>query len=168
MKVIFLDCDGVINSDLWFRNPCKRNFDDDPDIDPRCIDLINRLCDASGAKIVISSDWRYDIWCVKRLEKAGLKNIIDKNPIFDVDWYMGPIAPKRGDEINYWLETHPEVTQYCIIDDTNDFYDEQKTHFEKINPYHGFTMENLQNCLKLLSDDRREASERERSNPKQE
>ena len=153
MKIIFLDCDGVINSDLWFRNPYKRNFDDDPDIDPRCINLINDLCDVSGAKIVISSDWRYDVWCKRRLEKAGLKNIIDTTPVFDVDWYLGPTEPTRGDEIDDWLKTSSEVTQYCIIDDIDDFKMEQRPYFVKTNPYFGFTIENLKDCLKILNND---------------
>lgn len=167
MKIIFLDIDGTCNYDLWYRNPERHNLQD-PDLDPKCIERINRLCNLTKAKIVISSDWRYDGCYKDRLERAGFKNIIGRTPIFLWYYYMHDLDPTRGDEINYWLETHPEVTQYCIIDDTDEFYDEQRNHFEKINPYYGFTIENFQNCLKLLSDDRCETSERECSNPKQE
>lgn len=152
MKVIFLDIDGVCNYDLWYRNPERYNLQES-DIDPKCINLINNLCNLSNAKIVISSDWRYDKYYKKRLERAGLKNIIGCTPIFQWDYYMQDLDPTRGDEINKWLEHHPKVTKYCIIDDIDDFNNKQKSYFEKINPYYGFTEINLQNCLKILNND---------------
>jgi tRNA-binding EMAP/Myf-like protein len=36
---------------------------------------------------------------------------------------------KRGHEIKLWLDRHPEITQYVILDDIQDFLDEQQDYF---------------------------------------
>ena len=36
---------------------------------------------------------------------------------------------ERGHEIQYWLDIHPEVTNYVILDDDNDFLDTQQKYF---------------------------------------
>lgn len=149
MKITFLDIDGVCNSYEWYVKKEKPIIGEyfDEDIDPEVIDRINRLCEESDSKIVISSSWRIDSYYKQRLEKAGLKNIIDKTPItaFDSHYFT------RGEEIQMWLEYHPEVTNYVIIDDYEDFMKEQLPHFVKINPYKGFTEGDYNKALKILS-----------------
>ena len=60
MKAVFLDIDGVLNYTQWYvsdRNP--GNLDGkEGDIDPLCADRVNLICEKTGAKIVLSSDWR--------------------------------------------------------------------------------------------------------------
>lgn len=46
-KVVFLDFDGVVTT-------LKSNWT----IDNSKVDLVKQICDATGAKIVISSSWR--------------------------------------------------------------------------------------------------------------
>lgn len=46
MKVIFLDFDGVITS--------KNGYS----LDPEKMELVKRICDETGAYIVVSSSWR--------------------------------------------------------------------------------------------------------------
>ena len=77
MKVLFLDIDGVLNSQNWFgyRLYCSKNniydrilnFTDINDdyinhmlsmIDDRAIVNLNRIIEETGCKVVLSSSWR--------------------------------------------------------------------------------------------------------------
>ena len=52
MKVIFLDIDGVLNSNDWYVKTRGIGGYNGGDVDPKCIELINDLIDATGAKII--------------------------------------------------------------------------------------------------------------------
>ena len=60
LKIIFLDIDGCINHTRWYQNIDGRNpgnlYGQEGDLDPLCIDRVIKICNKTGAKIVISSD----------------------------------------------------------------------------------------------------------------
>ena len=140
-----MDADGCINSNKWYRSTeYYPNLFKDPDIDPHVIDLINQFTNETGVKIVISSSWKIDDYCLGRLGWAGLENIIDITPnlIFSV-----PIEDySRGMEIEYYLQEHPEIEKYLILDDQNDFFDYQQKNFLLIDYQVGITEENIECC----------------------
>lgn len=145
-RIIFLDIDGVLNSYDWYlddRNPGNINGQEG-DLDPLCIGRINFICDKMSAKIVISSDWRYETGFKLRLERAGLKNIVGYTPIFTHRKLT------RGQEIFCYTNIHPEIKQYCIIDDTDDILQFQLPHFVKINSMRGFLDEDIERVCKIL------------------
>lgn len=119
MKVIFLDIDGVLvtrNSIIYQ----YLNFPDDTDIrfSKKAVKNLNKLIRLTKAKIVISSTWRL----FHSLEE--LKNIIKKQGIrgeiistTSVEKATIEEGIPRGQKISDWLEQHPEVEQYVIIDD---------------------------------------------------
>lgn len=119
MKVIFLDIDGVLvtrNSIIYQ----YLNFPDDTDIrfSKKAVKNLNKLIRLTKAKIVISSTWRL----FHSLE--DLKNIIKKQGISgeiisttSVEKATIEEGIPRGQKISDWLEQHPEVEQYVIIDD---------------------------------------------------
>lgn len=151
-RILFLDVDGCLNYTLWYyddRNP--GNLHGEEDVDPLCVDRINLICEKTGAKVVVSSDWRIESNWKKRLEKAGVKNIIDKTPITVFEQY-GPCHHfTRAEEIEMWLLWHPEVKNYVIIDDLDEFDDaEQLEHFVKVNSYRGLSDENVEEAIKIL------------------
>lgn len=87
-KFIFLDIDGVMNSNLFYseRTQDKRYNDwikEHPqriawnacNIDPRAVERLNRLTDATGAKIVVSSTGEVIVICRKCLTLLELKNL---------------------------------------------------------------------------------------------
>lgn len=111
MKVLFLDVDGVLNYREWFRIHGREDYP----LDPVCIELVQRIIKETGCKIVLSSTWRNHEGSVQELKKYF--EIIDKTPHF---------SSFRGDEIKAWLEKHPEVTKYAILDDDNDMHPDQK------------------------------------------
>lgn len=115
MKVIFLDFDGVLNSNTYNASQWKPGVL----IDPSRMILLKRLVDATAAKIVLSTSWKehwnQDESCcddtgilINRIfEEHGLK-IFDKIP----DTETG-----RADGIASWLAAHPDTEQFVVIDD---------------------------------------------------
>ena len=60
MKVIFLDVDGVLNSDEYFDKIKNLNIDGiQSEIDVEKIKMLNMAINETGAKIVLTSSWRY-------------------------------------------------------------------------------------------------------------
>jgi hypothetical protein len=110
MKVIFLDIDGVLNCTKT-RNPRKLPYV----VDPRLLRRFKRLLDRTGAKVVLSSTWRYDPAGLFSARRAGIP-FIGTTPDL-------PKRPRR-DEILAWLADHPRVKRYAIIDDEDDELDE--------------------------------------------
>jgi hypothetical protein len=128
MKVIFLDIDGVLNCEQgYIDRSCE--YIDGPGFKyqkfyPPSKELLNKLIEESGAKIVISSSWRKDglqrmqeIW--KAEEMSG--EVIDTTPSIylqkngSIQFWNGQESkhptPKtrgysipRGCEIQYWLK----------------------------------------------------------------
>jgi len=163
MKTVFLDIDGVLNYTDWYvseRNP--GNLDgQEGEIDPMCVERVVRICQETGAKIVISSDWRVSSWggTITRLERVGMPSelIIDKTPYpWGVSFrkYMLDNENEyctRGAEINMWLREHPECTNFVILDDRRDFTDDQQPHFVHINPKVGITDDNVDIAIMILN-----------------
>lgn len=119
--VIFLDVDGVLNT----RTTCQRTPDGYTGIDDARVSILaNAIKKYGGGDIVLSSDWKEmkstdedHIYLVSKLEKYGLSisgHTQDKNR-------------ERGAGIVNYLEQHPEIEEYVILDDcTFDFMDYKK------------------------------------------
>lgn len=129
-KIICLDLDGVLNvipqGHDEFGSIFHSNF----------VDNLKHIIDETGAKIVISSTWRMNgILEMKRMwEVRGLPGeVIDITPTCYqmVDWgkFERYDEVERGYEIQDWLDKHPEVTNYVILDDDNDMLDSQRDNF---------------------------------------
>lgn len=118
MKVIFLDIDGVLNSDEYFEKTTNLNIQGiESEIDVEKIKLLKKAIDETGAKIVLSSTWRYlrKVQYLKDLLSHYSISIMDSTPFFE---------NKRGVEIEQWLVNHPEVEDFVILDDEFfDFYE---------------------------------------------
>lgn len=147
-KIIFLDIDGVCNSRNWYRSEEYFNNDYmDPDLDPKVLYRLNKLCDNTGAKIVISSSWKVDKSCKDRLEHAGLRNIIDSTP--DLIFTVSSDLYCRGLEINTWLYSNI-IDKYIILDDEYDFYEDQRDHLILIDWITGLTDNDCLICENML------------------
>ena len=58
-KYLFLDVDGVLNSVSWYREEWNKNHAyPQGDFDPKCVELVNRIVEETGCKVVVSSSWR--------------------------------------------------------------------------------------------------------------
>ena len=124
MKVIFLDIDGVLNEDTTpTRTKSRVIF-----IDQEKLLRLKRIVDATSAKIVLSSTWRYD-----RDDARYNGDFLELQEAFHnvgLDFYdftpVDTIGIRRGMEIKAWLGLHPEVTKYIILDDELFDYEERK------------------------------------------
>jgi hypothetical protein len=118
MKVIFLDIDGVLNSNDWYvyrrdNVPMDSVSAQYPfyEFDPRAIERLNRIIESTEAKIVVSSSWRHGetVESMQILfDRIQLKGEIIgltpslhcKKPYIDSGGYTIP----RGCEIDWWLK----------------------------------------------------------------
>lgn len=86
------------------------------------LDRLNKIIDATNAKIVLCSAWRkYRGYC-NYLKYKGNVKFIDVTPDLCCNIHS---RFTRGDEIKSWLDKHDNVTSYVIIDDDPDFLEEQ-------------------------------------------
>lgn len=167
MKTVFLDIDGVLNSKEWYMgetNPGNIGGNEG-DIDPDCVERVKKICEETGAKIVLSSDWKMAWPGAKiRLENAGFPRglIIDKTPdlirrVMSRRDYMLDNSEEvaylnsRGCEIDGWLKEHPECTNFVIIDDRTDFTEEQQPHFIHTDWEVGITDDNVNIAILTLN-----------------
>ena len=119
MKVIFLDVDGVLNSDEYFDKIKNLNIDGiQSEIDVEKIKMLNMAINETGAKIVLTSSWRYTRNAQelkKLLSEYGIPT--DSTPF---------IQNKRGLEIKQYLLENPDVENFIIVDDELfDSYDDE-------------------------------------------
>lgn len=150
-KIIFLDIDGVLNSERWYKlymvSSLKHNKDIYEDINPFSISNLNIVLDYTKAKIVISSTWRFafENICKKLYESKLLKDsIIDKIDGYEFDQEYG-----RAQLIQNYINEHKdEIENYVILDSDFTPLKNQKQHFIKINKYIGLSGKN---CLQIIA-----------------
>lgn len=118
MKVLFLDIDGVCNSGAW----AKQGNSMWHGTDPAAVALVRRIIAETGCKVVLSSTWRLYPEA-RAVVKRDVCNFIDYTVDLQRGAKRGVVA--RGEEVKLWLDSHPEVTQYAILDDDSDFLPDQ-------------------------------------------
>jgi HAD domain in Swiss Army Knife RNA repair proteins len=110
MKVIFLDIDGVLNTPSTPR-PTKESRT----VDPVLLDRLNKLLQETNAVVVLTSTWRHEPSGLESARQLGV-------PFTDI---VPDLRPRpRNAEIVAWLNAHPEVMRYVVIDDDDDRLDE--------------------------------------------
>ncbi len=165
MKLLFLDFDGVLNSDKYFTSYKFINEAGGTDIaglmlvvhhlhlDPDAISLVNELIDKSGAQVVVSSTWRlhYSIDELNKMlaSRGATFKIIAATPRGVPKKFSQIVA--RGDEIQEYLDSLTEKPEsFVIIDDQNNMVHLRNrlvlTTFQA-----GFNRNNLNQALKLLN-----------------
>lgn len=127
MKVLFLDIDGVCNSGAW----AKQGNSLWHGTDPQAVQLVKQIIKATNCAVVLSSTWRLYpearavVW-------RDVCHFIDCTVDYQAGAKRGIV--ERGLEVQAWLDKHPKVTQYAILDDDSDFLPYQwhfKTTFEE-------------------------------------
>lgn len=169
-KVIFLDFDGVLNSEKYFYY-LKEHGKQTEDVfgslfDPEAVSALRKIVEATGAMIVISSSWRFAGLERMRLmwEKRGLAgDVIDITSLhtadelieahigdIDFDDFIFNLGSPRAYEINDWLASHPETINYVILDDER-MNESLKQHFVNINPHFGLTDNDAEIAINILN-----------------
>ena len=150
MKILFLDFDGVLNSEKYVKNSNEFGVV----IDPERMILLKQIIDSTGAKIVLTSSWR-EHWDkdAQSCDDTGIEinNIFEKYSlnIFDKTLILDSC---REDEIFDWLERNLEVTNFVVLDDR--FLDSKRLgeHFIKTNGYSkGLDEESVKKAIEILN-----------------
>lgn len=159
IKIVFLDIDGVLNSKEFYEGLPYKKYDSYLDagyteeqaygmvnLDSVPIAKLNYLISQTGVKIVVSSSWRGDSALQEIFTIMGIPHFIDITP-YHKDRH-------RGTEIQMWLDKHPEVENYVILDDDNDMLDSQLEHFVQTDwMKRGLNDENVKQAIKILNND---------------
>lgn len=115
MKVIFLDFDGVINDVRDTSNLVVTEY----------VFRLKKIVEITGAKIVVSSSRKNEFigenvtheesYCYQNyelpLQSLGVE-IFDYTPLVDA-----PLLERKEFEIEAYLQEHPEIEEYVILDD---------------------------------------------------
>ncbi len=162
-KVIFLDIDGVLNSNFW-NDSHQTEISDGTLIDKEKIKLLAGLVNETDSEIILHSGWRF--WfdadlkplCV---EANRLVELLEK-----VNLYISGITPDltteeirktkkfslvKADEILLWLNLHNSVTEWVVLDDLDLHNDLIRKHHVKTDQTIGLTKENIKQAVKILS-----------------
>ena len=153
MNVIFLDFDGVVNTPVWdtIDREFKMNMPYHGFVNNRdAVEWIEAFCQIYDFNVVVSSDWRLNKNWRECLLCGGFmdsERVIDRTPHFP------PTSEKygRGHEIQTWLDEHPEVKNFLIVDDDiSEMLPEHKKHIIHTDEEIGFTEWNFNQCIDKL------------------
>jgi hypothetical protein len=134
VRILFLDIDGVLLSGrAWLLPPNRRlqakltTMADqgaaeliaaEAAFDPVAVELVNRVAEATGSQIVISSNWRYRPGPRKTRCKLLEQGI--RTELMHRDWFCttnGQVPKNKAIDIGRWLRAHADVDDYLAIDD---------------------------------------------------
>ena len=109
--------------------------------------LVRRLIEEFSLRVVITSTWRNGA-------ESRLNKELEENGLFELlhlDGYTPVVRPaNRGKEIDLWLQNHPEVKDYIILDDNENLLEHQQSRFVKTNKYYGMVQERYNHARDLL------------------
>ncbi len=151
-KIIFLDFDGVLNTEyyqglLQFQG---KQWQDEYGafFDPKAVRQLKRVIDTTGADIVVESSWKYlGLEAMQELWRG--RNLPGK--VIDITPSLTDNASK-GEEIAAWLSEHATPdTRYVIIDDEYVVLDSQIPYFIWTNPYEGLIEEQADRVISTLN-----------------
>lgn len=148
MNVLFLDYDGVVNTPQWsVKNEkwrCRFNMPSDNTVnDVQCVQWLSEFCEKYDYAIVVTSTWRFHPNYKDCLTNAGLRhgiNILGATPNLP--------NQQRGDEIQAWLNAHPDTDAFIILDDDSDM-GALKPHLIRCRADVGFREQEFRKACKL-------------------
>ncbi|GAV11738.1 HAD domain-containing protein [Paenibacillus sp. NAIST15-1] len=157
MKIIFLDIDGVINTDRAIM--IQRNHNSEEFVfDQKAMKHLKEIVTETNAYFVISSTWRVHygtsnlLWnsLIRNLNQYGLEErIIGITPILDQDLRTS----NRWKEIQNWLteNQNKEIESFVILDDEWDMGIYTMNEFVKCQGYIGINEEVKEKAIKILN-----------------
>jgi len=159
MKIVFLDIDGVLNHQEFYRakraagtDKTSREIDD---IDPSKVALLNKLHLETNCEFVISSTWRLG------RTPEDLQKILDHHGFTGkvVDVTPRGKCGHRGCEIQEWLQHHRAFTgawssdykEYVILDDDSDMLMWQMGNYINVDQEVGITNTTIYKAIRILT-----------------
>lgn len=149
-KVVFLDCDGVVNSlHRWPALP-DHPIGHGYKVDPLACQRLNQIVQGVNAAIVISSCWREGLTLDQLREILGAQGL-DAQRI--IDKTGSSKEGVRGWEIAAWLNKNSWVERYIIIDDDSDDLGPLKTRLLKTSWELGLMDAHVPKAISMLEGD---------------
>lgn len=149
--ILFLDIDEV----LWFTR-VNMALPGSDGIDPVSAGMLRRICEQTGAKIVVTSTWRCSPErCQAMFDKYRLTSHL-WSPIGNPadDWRVEAQNASRTAAILNWLKDHPEISMWTIFDDSRQDFDEQMLgHLVHVNALYGIGIHEYRRAMKLYGID---------------
>lgn len=153
MKIIFLDFDGVMDTEYYdyILSEAVKPISDEYGLlfDPECVKNLKYIIDNTGADIVVSSTWKDDM---------SYKEILDMWKYRGLPGFVTDVTPNtakhiRGDEIDAWLKECPTKCSYVIIDDLEayNFNEHQIPRLLIVNPFFGLDEYAAERAIRILN-----------------
>ncbi len=143
--ILFLDIDGVIATS-------RAKLATGSLIDPVAVGILRKIVFSTGCRIVVTSTWRSSAdTCQNLFTSHGLQDAL-WSPIGKQqgDWCIadGP----RGMAIRAWLDAHPDITDWAILDDMlADFDQLQLSRLVHVDDRFGLGPADYSRAVRLLS-----------------
>lgn len=164
MKLLFLDFDGVLNSDVYMKS---KAYQDEvaglsdweviqqahhTHLDPDALALIAKIVDATGAVVIASTTWRLrysnDEMNLMLSNRGAKFRISGSTPAIRM------FGSDRGAEIKRYMENSlDEPESFVIIDDIDFFihYKDLYPHFIQTDSKYGIRQSDVERAIKILN-----------------
>ena len=161
-RIIFLDIDGVLNSNFW-NDSHQREISDGKLVDEKKVKLLSMLVKRTNAKIILHSGWKY--WFDKdfkplRPEAENLEMLLKREELLLEDVTPDHTTEEirrnkkfslvKASEILAWLSEHKDVDNWVVIDDLDLHSKEIEVHQVKTDPSIGLTIDDVYKVEKML------------------
>lgn len=161
-RVVFLDIDGVLNSNFWNENH-QRDISDGTLIDEAKIELLCKLIKDTDAQIILHSGWKYwfdsDLKPLRK-EAENLRSLLEKEGLtiagVTSDHATEEIRKSKkfslvkAGEILDWLRQHSDVDSWVVLDDLDLHNAEIEMHQVKTDRRTGLTIEDVEKAKRML------------------
>lgn len=156
--VIFLDIDGVLVTWGSLERTAFKSPPSGIHAEPHkpCVEELNRIIRETGAKIVLSSTWRFTFDCALAVNKflfprmGVIGECIGVTPRGAVNpGGVIELSTPRGREIAAWLKENP-TDKFVILDDDSDM-EHLMAHLVFTSMREGLTREHADEAIKRLT-----------------
>ena len=107
---------------------------------------LSEWCNKTDTKICVSSVWKHHFGKEGYVSTPKIWEDALVRLGFNSGTYVGITGARRtlrGQEIQDWLDTHPEVEDYAILDDDSDMLPDQFAKFHHSDPWFGISPNHL-------------------------
>ncbi len=168
--IIFLDFDGVLNTEKYYCELKSKGLPSDDKygqlFDPEAVSNLRKIIDVTGARIVVSSSWRYmGLNVLQRMwyDRDLPGRIVDITPLHLLDdklrdtdlTQVDMLSLCRGNEIKWYfdevLDANSDSRRFVIFDDLKEVLPELQDHFIRIDPIIGITEKDVERAIEVIN-----------------
>jgi hypothetical protein len=168
--IIFLDFDGVLNTEKYYCELKSKGLPSNDKygqlFDPEAVANLRKIIDATGARIVVSSSWRYmGLNVLQRMwyDRDLPGRIVDITPLHLLDdklrdtdlTQLDVLSLCRGNEIKWYfdevLDANSDSHRFVIFDDLKEVLPELQDHFIRIDPIVGITEKDVERAIEVVN-----------------